>query len=65
MNKRQFKKTYAPTKAAKENLEYGVFKWRGDGKYNRSDAVKIYKSKAAAEKQAEKFANNHVVRTLR
>lgn len=34
---------------------YGIFEWRGDGKYYAADAVKIYKSKNAADKYADKL----------
>lgn len=55
------------------NPEYGVFKWSIHNRYRISDAVKLYASKAAAEKYANKLndedgehgSGGYVVRTLR
>lgn len=63
--KRIMKEQAAKEKAARKLLEYGVFVWRGDGRYSRADAVKIYKSEAAAEKFARANRDkNYVVRSL-
>lgn len=49
----------------KDKATYGVFVWRGDGGYKKSDAIKIYKSASAAQKFADKnIASNYVVRNM-
>ena len=45
--------------------EYGVFIWRRDGRYIRSEAVKIYKIQKAAENMADKNEDlGYVVREI-
>lgn len=47
------------------NPRYGIFAWRGDGKYEMKDAVKLYANQMSAEKFASKNADKgYVVRTL-
>lgn len=54
-------------------LKAGVFAWTGHGHYPKEKALKLYKSKAAAEKFAEKLnqdplricADGYVVRYVR
>ncbi len=56
----------------RSNQGFGVFAWTGGGRYYIPDAVKLYKSYAAAEKWAEQLTNEQndiykggfVVRTL-
>lgn len=51
---------------AKKEPEFGVFEWRGDGKYHVDDALKTFVRKGPAQKWAEE---NHelfvVVRELK
>jgi hypothetical protein len=46
--------------------EYGLFNWRGDSDYRKANAIKLYKSKAQAEKAASKYKldDNIVVRQV-
>ena len=44
---------------------YGIFVWRGDGRYLKSDAVKMYFREADAQKYADAHREkNYVVRIL-
>ncbi len=52
-------------------LGYGLFKWNRDGKYEKEDALKIYKNEKTADKAAKKMFEdpktrgmNVVVRTI-
>lgn len=35
--------------------DWGLFVWRGDGRYWRAGAVKVYKTQSGAEKAASKL----------
>ena len=49
----------------KKSERWGVFVWRGDNLYRETDAVRIYKNKAAAEKFADaNYVLNYVARPL-
>lgn len=39
----------------KKHTRYGVFVWRGDGRYRATDAIKVYKSAAAAQKHVDRL----------
>lgn len=42
--------------------EYGAFHWRGDGRYRREDAVRVFKREGDAKRFAE--PRELVVRTI-
>jgi len=45
----------------REVYDYGLFEWRSDGIYTRGTALKIYKSRAVAERAADKLRGENVV----
>ena len=49
-------------KTGANQFKYGVFQWHADPCYHVSEAIRLYHSKAAAEKYAR--ANDLVVRDL-
>jgi hypothetical protein len=42
-------------KADDLNHDFGIFTWRGDGRYDRKDAVKVLKTRTAANKACDKM----------
>ena len=55
----------AQEKERKAKTRFGLFKWKSDGRYPESDALKIYKSEKVAQKAADKLlSQNIVVRTI-
>ena len=45
--------------------QYGIFVWRGDVWYAKADAVRVYKSKYAANNFASKnVAKDYIVRKM-
>lgn len=42
-------------KAEDAQTEWGIYEWRTDGRYTRGTAIKIFKTKTAANKAADKL----------
>lgn len=40
----------AAEKALERSIEWGLFVWRGDGRYWRAGAVKVFKTRGGAER---------------
>lgn len=41
-------------------MEYGVFHWRSDGVYKRSEAIRIFRRRKSAEDWAVKHFNGGI-----
>lgn len=44
----------AAEKARRRAQDWGLFVWRGDGRYWRKDAVKVFKTEGGAERAASR-----------
>lgn len=49
----------------KQSTRFGLFHWRGDGRYKQSAAIRTYKSEKVADKAARKLGGDVVVRPIR
>ena len=56
---------YLRSQAASEGDSHGVFVWKEDGRYPAKDAVRVFRSKALAQRFADRNQDkNYVVRTI-
>ena len=49
------KEREAAAKAAARSIDWGLFVWRGDGRYWRAGAVKVFKTQGGAERAATRL----------